>query len=233
MKSISRKCGLNLLVFLILSLLLFSNCKEETKTIKDNGKDYYPLTLGSIYIYEIDSFLYDGINKRIDSTTQLIKDVVVKLLIDSTGQENFRMERSLQIDSLTWRPYLSYTSALHPLSLQSYKDNHREIRMTFPITDFKTWDGNLHSTKDFQEFRYQFIQDPFEVGGTIYDNTITVLHNEFYEPRPPLQPLFDIYKKEVFAKGIGLIYRVDRDLDLQDDSGYEIILRLKEYNIKE
>ena len=232
MKSIFKKNGFSQLICLVLFTLLLTNCKEETKTIKENGQDYFPLPLGSSYIYDIDSFLYDGINKRIDSTKQVIKDEIVELIVDSTGQENYRIERSLLLDSITWRPFLSYTSALRPLSLQTLKDNHREVRMSFPITDLKTWDGNLYSSRDFQEFKYLGIQEGFEVGEMFFDNTITVLHKEFYEPKPPLQPLFDIYKKEVFAKGVGLIYRVDRDLDLQDDSGYEIILRLKDYNIK-
>lgn len=220
------------MLILLFSLSFFPNCKEETKIIKDTGKDYYPLSVGSYYIYEVDSFLYDGINKRIDSSSIIIKDFVVEIILDSTGHENFRIERSIQVDSVTWYAYLSYTSAIHPLSIQSFRDNYREVRMSFPITDFKTWDGNIYSSKAFEEFKYIGIQEPFEVGNNAFTNTVTVLHKEFYEPKPPLQPLFDIYKKEVFAKGVGMVYRVDRDLDLQDDSGYEIVLKLKSYSIK-
>ena len=214
------------MLILLFSLSFFPNCKEETKTIKDTGKDYYPLSIGSYYIYEVDSFLYDGINKRIDSSSSIIKDFFVEIILNSTGHENFRIERSIQVDSVTWGAYLSYTSALHLLSVQPFRDNYREMRLPFPITEFKTWDGNIYSSKAFEKFKYIGIQEPFEVGDNAFTNT-AVLHKEFYEPKPPLYPLFDIYKKEIFAKGVGMVYRVDRGLNLQDGSGYEIVLKLK------
>lgn len=217
---------------LLVMVSFFVSCKEETKTIKENGKNYYPLSVGSFYIYDIDSFLYDGINKRIDTSSQVIRDFVKEFLIDSAGNEVFRIERSVLVDSVYWNSYLSYTASIHSLSVQSFMHNSREVRLSFPITEFKTWDGNLYNNKPLEEYYYLDIQEPFIIGDSTYENTVTVLQKEFYEPKPPLQPLFDIYKKEVFAKDIGMIYKIDRDLDLQDDSGHEIIMNLKAFYIQ-
>lgn len=218
--------------FLLVLFSFFVACKEETKTIKENGKNYFPLSVGSYFIYEVDSFLYDGINKRIDTSSQIVRDFVREIIIDSAGDETFRIERAVLVDTFFWEEYLSYTASIHSLSVQSIQHNAREVRLSFPITEFKTWDGNLYNTKPLEEYYYLDIQEPYTVGDSTYLNTVTVLQKEFYEPKPPQQPLFDIYKKEVFAKDVGMIYKINRDLDLQDDSGHEIIYRLREFYIQ-
>ena len=173
MIGLQNKNALYAPLLLALLLVFFNSCKEETKTISDTGKDYYPITVGSSFIYTVDSFLYDGINKRIDSSSTVMRDEVVQLLTDSAGENYFLIQRSIQIDSITYDVFLSFASYIYPGSVQSNLYNSREVRMSFPITAFKNWDGNLYNNKAFEEFTYENIQEAFEVNGQVFDNTVT------------------------------------------------------------
>jgi hypothetical protein len=214
-----------LLTFTAIILAVVVGCKEKTKTVSVTGKDYFPMSVGSYFIYEVDSILHDASQSSIDTSHYLVKDVVIEELVDSANLENFRIERYEMRDTV-WLPLYTYTSYSLITSAQSVVNNIREVRMSYPISAIQSWNGNEFNSLQEEIYRYSEIEVPKTVLDIDYSNCVTVLQKEF------ITQIGEEFREETFAKGVGMIYKFERNLDFQGADGSEMIYKLREYNLK-
>ena len=206
-------------------LVYVPSCSEKKVELNPPAiADYMPLQTGKYLIYQLDStvltqFGADTIVKHYRS-----KDLVDAEITDGLGRKAYRVLHMIS-DSAGTTPFVNNnTFMIVPQSTdwtERVENNLRFMVLRNPIMEDFEWKGNsfidassINSPVRYLldwSYRYQDVGKPFTVNGITYDNTITVLQRDEEFPEGPFdktQPYkqWD-YSIEVYAKGIGLVYK--------------------------
>lgn len=184
---------------------------------------YYPLNVGKFIVYKVDSSVLTQFGRDTIVRRYQAKDVVDAKIIDATGRESFRIIRSMS-NSTGTAPFVAthtFQASAQGTDWMEYVENNlRYMRLRFPIFDGFEWKGNsfidassINSQVRYLfdwTYRYENVGLPFTIEGKTYNNTITVLQRNEIVPEGPFNPQFFKqydYSIEVFAEGIGLVYK--------------------------
>lgn len=207
--------------FLFVTLVLtFLACKPTTipdDFSPDYKFDYFPLEVGLVRHYEVDSVLFRTDDPRFDTIYTQIQEVITNILENNNGDDVFRIERSERTqDTLPWLITDIFTEQKDGNNIYRKEEDIRQLKLTFPPTAFKTWDGNAEIPYNktvmvageniamFKNWDYKIlsVDEPEEINGQLYDNVLTLQlanHNDSnIEYR---------YGVEKYARGVGLVYR--------------------------
>jgi hypothetical protein len=216
-------------LFLFLLSLVFSisiiSCKKESAVVQLAPlTDYFPLQVGNSYTYRLDSTVYLAFGTTVATISYMAKDSIVSTYNDNTGRTAYLLYRFLTDTSMkapfTYNSAYSVTPTSKTVEVTDANNLHF-INLVQPVTTSATWLGNAYiDTKsittdlaymDNWNYTYQNINSPFTVLKGSIDSTITILGID--ETRPddsPFDPAYfkqRDYAEEVYAKGIGLIYK--------------------------
>jgi len=211
------------LLIACLPLLWVVACKKQVeKNDFVQVKDYNPLKVGSVFIYRLDSTLPNTFGASLIKKYYLAKDSVESEFTDAAGRKAFRIFRFIT-DTLSLQPYkytATYAAVFNNNSIEFLDKNLRFISLANPVSLNTTWKGNsyvngtpitVNNTSNYGNWDYQYlhINKPFTVRKGVIDSTIFV-----QQVADSTATVFDpnfIYGKnysvEVYAKGVGLIYK--------------------------
>jgi hypothetical protein len=219
----------NILGLALLMAAIACNDSKETFDVPALS-DYYPLQVGKYYIYRLDSTKVKPFNTGLDTFRYQIKDSVQAEFFDAANRKSYRIYRYIRDVNGTqaWRNYGTYYATPTPDGIETNLDNQRIIRLKYPILDSVRWKGGAYlSSANFYQssfyidwiYRYKDLRQPKTYAGKNYPNTLTVV--QFDSTFPPNTPFrryfFSTYSKgyDVYAKGIGLVYRDVLDYEYQ------------------
>ncbi len=211
------------IAFILLFTYAFISCKKQSETITNTDiKEYYPLHIGSVLTYRLDSTRI--VNFVVFSTAYYLeKDSVIGSFIDAQGRTAFIINRFIT-DTLLSQPYQlaeSY-SVIYDKDKIEYLDgaNRRFIKLVNPVSIYTTWNGNSYLEDSIQNvitqnttyngwvYQYTTNNEAFTVLGNTYPNTCTILQkSDSSGAFNPNVLSYKTYSSEVYAKGIGLIYK--------------------------
>lgn len=203
---------------------MLSQCTRQTDEFKsDQLIEYLNLSPGKYITYKLDSTKFVLFGQKDTVIRYQAKDVVDAPITDNLGRTGWRVIRYLR-DSASrneadWKPNSTYMIVPTRESVEVIEDNHRYQKLRLPIIKDFSWKGNsfldthsIYSTVLFMsdwDYTYENIGSPFTPLSTPVANTITVnqrnetlgsVNNpESYSERN--------LSKEVYGKGIGLIYK--------------------------
>lgn len=215
-----NKKTLPLLLIALFLTLAYTSCKkaDEVPVVKENDA-YFPLEIGKWVIYNVDSTLWDDFNcVKIVRRYQMMY-TVVDTFTDAKGRMSYRIDTRIRKKSEDpWVLHSVIQATNTGEELEIVQDQLRMIKMVYPIADQKKWEGNAYIvTQDSDYFKYKGwtyfyfnVDKPFDNGNVTYNNTVSVLAIDETINDPYAQPdenATRTYGKEVFAKGIGMVYR--------------------------
>jgi hypothetical protein len=212
------------LPFLILLAVLFTvaytSCKKADEVKAPAESDaYFPLEKGKYVIYNVDSTIWDDTNcVKIIRRYQTMY-TVVDTFTDGLGRMSYRLDvriRKRATDPWQQQSVMYATNTGQELEL-TYDELHF-IKMVYPISENRTWEGNAYiDARDPKlaylggwNYRYVNVDQEYDNGAVKYQNTVTVMQIDESRNDPETQPddnATRTYGKEVFAKGIGMVYR--------------------------
>jgi hypothetical protein len=212
------------LFFSILLILVFASCKKDTgEVVLPAISDYAPLVVGKFITYKIDSLVFINFNTTEAHRFYEVKYLVTDSLKDNLNRKAFKIVRFIRTGAPN--PFVQDNAfmAINTGDTYEFVENYgRYLKLSQPIVDDFTWKGNRYldaissSTLNYLEdwdYTYDRVgmapKSPLDTLG-LGKNTITVNHiNEEYEL--PVTPTTTYatkdFSKEVYAKGIGMVYR--------------------------
>jgi len=208
----------------ILFMVGLTACKKETAVLTlPKLSDYYPLQPGRVFTYRLDSTIIDPSLTQLDVISYLLKDSFGTTFNDNTGRLSYLVYRFITdtLNTQPWQPLSTYYITPTQHSIEVVDDNNlRFIKLIDPLQDSISWSGNSYiDTKsatspytymDGWNYIYQQVNMPFTVIKGTLDSTATVLQVDATSPPGPFDPTqFQQrnYSVEVYAKGIGLVYK--------------------------
>ena len=216
--------GKFLLLLLIIILSVIAGCKKT-----NNGfslpllSEYYPLQKGKVFIYRLDSIVIPAFGTSLVEKSYAAKDVIEDTFTDNLGRLSYRVFR-YTTDTLMIKPWQYESTYYITPTDQSVEvvdnDNLRFIKLKEPLRDGLAWQGNAFidtksATSPYQymdrwDYTYQNFNAPYVVLNGTLDSTITVWQQDETTPDGPFDPnnyQQRNYSIEVYAKGIGLVYK--------------------------
>lgn len=215
-----NKKTLPLLLLAVLFTIAYSACKKADKVpeVKEN-EAYYPLQIGKYVIYSVDSTIWDDTQCVKITRHYQMMHTVVDTFTDSKGRLSYRVDVRIRKKAEDpWQLHEVAQVTNTGQELEMAYSTLRFIKMIYPIAENRTWKGNSYinvADSDYTYFndwtyRYVNVDQPFGNGLVTYDNTVTVIAIDQAVNDPWAQPRDNASKtfcKEVFSKGIGMVYR--------------------------
>jgi hypothetical protein len=224
-----------LLVALLLAFLFaHQSCRKTTEERESFGNEYFPMKIGTVKFYQVDSFFFNAFFNTTDSVKQVIKEEVKEKLLNQYNDTIYRIELSrFNTQYSKWVVFKTFSRYIKDnMAIEDF-DNIKEVKHLFPITTYKTrgssyiWNMNMFNNKEAQFIKYAKVFTSYSVDNETYPNTVTILLNR------PLKGLVNDIREEIYAKDVGLIYKhIDNSdytsySDTLKRSGFEVFIRLK------
>ena len=209
--------------FVFASAFLILGCDSTKETFETPPlKEYFPLNVGATLTYRLDSTVPAPFGTALLVKSYQAKDSIESTFIDNEGRTSYRIFRLIRNLSGTqpWRFAATYVATPTANSIEYVDNNLRFVKLVSPLKDgyaFKAHSfidtksiNSQVSYLDDWEYEYQNVGKPYTVGNKKYENTVTVFqHNETtpdgaFNPNNYQQRNYGV---EVYAKGIGLIYK--------------------------
>lgn len=169
------------------------------------GYEYFPLTVGEVRTYDV-----EVINYNLDGSTDTVVYQLKEVVSDSTiiGEEiSYRLDRYRRAnDQESWLIDSVWSARLNSYQAIVVEHNVPIIKLSFPLSEDRRWDGNAMNALDFDEFKIKNLGMTFQSNGIVYANTLHMFKEDVIDS---LQITSDDYHLEVFSEGIGLIFRHD------------------------
>ncbi len=249
-----RSLVVSIILFLIVSVAVIScSTKNETLSLPTIA-DYAPMAIGKTFLYRMDSVKTAAFGVKLDTVYYLAKDTVESKFMDITGRESYRIFRYVRdtMNLQPWRYAATYTVTYNSDNQwMEYIDNNlRFMKLRLPIKEGGLWQGNsfidtrsassLVKYLDGWNYEFQNVESPYTVRKGRFENTVTVFQQDETIPPGPFNPAFyqqRNYSIEVYAKGVGLIYKQFLHWTWQttpppskfEDDSYGIRLNLLDY----
>lgn len=226
----------NTTILLLLTTFFIFSCKKKEEVRQTNGPEYFPLKVGTVNYYDVDSFFFDPFFNKTDTVSTVIKEEVVEKLIDLSNDTIYRIELSTYNNkTFKWVTFQSFFRKIKDNFAIEVKDNIAEVKLYFPISSYKTrgstyaWNLNMFNHYEPKYIKYNRVFYNQNVNSVNYINCVNVQLNR------PISGIKNDYREEIYAKGIGLIYKhidssdytTKNSNDSFTRSGKEIFLKLK------
>lgn len=209
-----------LLLAFALNIALFSCKKPDDRPAPPEAEqEYFPLEVGKWVIYDVDSTIWDDTFCVERFYHYQVRHLVADTFTDEQNRPSYRIERSIRRRATDkWEQETVMYATNTGKSLEVVDDQLRFIKMTFPIENAKTWEGNSYIlTKDPNHafyadwiYEYRLVGEPFNTGFKIFDKTLVVEQIDEQLSDPELFPeefSSRTSSREAYASGVGMIYR--------------------------
>ena len=166
------------------------------------GYNYFPLEAGRYTEYEVDEVRYTVTSSTPKLTTYYLKEVYGQPYAGLTGTEQFPIERYKRGTlASSWGLDSVWTAYRLPDRAVRVENNTAFVKLSFPLSEEKTWNGNLLNTSPEEAYKARF-EVPFPAQSE-FPGSLTVVQRRD-------SSLVSLYKRyEVYAPGVGLVYKED------------------------
>lgn len=185
-------------------LLLITACEPEAgEEIPTGGMDYFPLSVGYFQIYNVNEITYQQ-GTEPDTAWYELKVQVVDSFANTTGGTTYVLYRSVRDDENDeWSFRETWSARLEEgRNVVVSEGNISYVVLRLPANPGLTWDGNTLNSLEEDKYEVLAVNEPFSIDTVSFDKTITV-QQEFNDD--PI--VFTDIRKEVYAEGIGLVYK--------------------------
>ncbi len=221
------------LVSLITVALLFACNKEVTENVVvPNDVDYCPLTKGAFKVYAVDSVVYRDLEKDTVIYNYRLKEVLLDTFTDNTRRLAFRVMRYKQTPDkagdFTKQPWVFYEATTikgSSTEILAIENNSTYLRLLFPLTANKQWNGNAYNTQGIQNYTVNYVDQERKV----LDKSLPTVKiiEQLQRTKLSLQE-----RTRIYARGIGLIQTVMWDISTdQIDPLNEVEKHIKRGNV--
>ncbi len=208
-----------LLIFASCLVLLIS-CKDEIEEPNiDFGFEYFPMEQGKWVVYEADSIIYNDFEEVVETTYLQIREFIEEEFVDNEGRPAVRVERSYRYDpNDNWNLQDIWYGVRDSSTAERIEENVRFLKIAFPPTNGKQWKGNtyidntdpeLEIYKDDWDYTVLSTDATYANGSVNLSNVLEIQQNDFETF------IEKSFSKEMYAKGIGLVYKEFWNLETQ------------------
>ena len=188
--------------------MTFWSC-TRVEPVRESDTVFFPLELNAFTVFEVTELKHDAFLEQTDTFQFFIKETIEDTAFNNGGQVSYRVKVEKSEDDTTYTFEKYVILERDPSSAQRVEDDIRNIKLSFPLRERKTWDANELNIYDYQSARTLLIREPSTVGTTTFAETVTVDFGF------DVDLFFTNIEEEVYAKDIGLVKRIFKEIETQ------------------
>ena len=227
MVKLLKKIKMRIKLYFVL-LIIISSCKPIVYEETNFFYNYYPLQINQVKEFFVTNIVHNSFGK--DTTTYFLKEIITDYNINMKGDTVYRVERYWKVDSsLSYEIKDVWTSKKNLSAGYLNEENITYTKLIFPLSLNIYWNGNAFNNLGYQEYSIESLNIPFQLNNVIFDSSLTVIQN--YKSN-----LLEFENsKEIYAIGIGLIYKEDVQVEINSGNlsditqGYEYYQEIINY----
>ena len=202
-------------LFVAFCLIFWVACtKEENAPAIELQSNYYPLKIGAMLVYDVDSTAYSNFTNTSQNFKFEVKDSITNTFQDLSGNVNYRIERFKRTTkSSPWVFQIVFTRSKSLRAAQEFFNNQTFIRLIFPPVKGATWNGNSKNTIGEQAYLIEKDLSALGINSLSFDSTIVV--TEINEKNLIREDV--VYS--TYAKNVGLVQREVKAIDKNISTG--------------
>lgn len=214
MVKLLKKIKMRIKLYFVL-LIIISSCKPIVYEETNFFYNYYPLQINQVKEFFVTNIVHNSFGK--DTTTYFLKEIITDYNINMEGDTVYRVERYWKVDSsLSYEIKDVWTSKKNLSAGYLNEENITYTKLIFPLSLNIYWNGNAFNNLGYQEYSIESLNIPFQLNNVIFDSSLTVIQN--YKSN-----LLEFENsKEIYAIGIGLIYKEDVQVEINSGNLSEI-----------
>lgn len=211
---------ISLYIFSIFFIASFGCTKSEDLKII-TAEELYPLQVGKTFTYRLDSTVLANFNQQLVVKSYNAKDSIESQFTDAQGRKSFRIFRYIRDTNniKPWQYTATYNAVFDANRVEFVDNNLRFVTLVSPAKEGTVWKGTLNintiSPSPYSyfadwNFEYRNVGKPYTVKKGTIQNTYTVFQQDEILPNVPFNAnnyQEKSYSVEVYAKGVGLIYK--------------------------
>ena len=209
-------------------ILIFNSCEPIEYESNNYFYNYYPLQTNQEKEFLVTNIVHNSFGK--DTSTYFLKEIITDYNINFEGDTVYKVERYWKADSsLSYEIKDVWTSKKNLGAIYLNEENITYTKLIFPLSLNIYWNGNAFNNLGYQEYSIESLNIPFQLNNLIFDSTLTIIQN--YKSN-----LLEFENaKEIYATGIGLIYKEDVQVEISSvnlsdiTQGYEYYQELINY----
>ena len=193
--------------FICLLALLWGCNKGNEEVTVDLGYDYYPLSVGNAWVYEVK--IIDKNTLSDDTVSYQLKEVVAEV-VDGGDEDNYLLYRYKRTnETASWVIDSVWSVKKEKQYLVKTENNVRLQKLAFGVSPGLLWDGNRWNI--FAEETYEIVSlgSSYTLKGVKYAAVLEV------EQAVEKNLISSLDKRERYAKGVGLIEIYKEQLETQ------------------
>lgn len=234
----------------VISLLLFASCKKSSEELVTPAiSDYAPLTVGKYITYSLDSLVYTNFGTVEAHRFYDVRYVVADTASDNLGNKGYKIIRYIKPSgSGTFTPDNTFSGYNTGRNFEFIENNLRYIKLAQPVKEGGSWKGNSYINTssggtpgldylDDWDYTYENVGQSAKVGSVTLANTVTVNQRDLSDGLPVTGATNYAqrdFSKEIYAAGIGLVYREFLHFEYQGGShtyeGYGVKYTMTDHN---
>lgn len=219
---------------IFLASILVWGCEKKDSFVSDAPADYLKLEPGKWIRYRYDSTTFIFFGQKDTVVKYQAKDVVEDSLFDNIGRKAWRIVRYLS-DSAglkPWKPISTFYAVPTRETVEWVENNFRFLKLKLPLTNGFTWKGNSYIDTyslnsevrylDNWDYKYAKLNQEFTTFNNIrIPNTLTVEQRDETIGNAANTAVYSekTYSQEVWAKGLGLVYKEFIHWEYQPSNG--------------
>tara|TARA_B100001559_G_C16474052_1_gene610452 strand:+ start:641 stop:1324 length:684 start_codon:yes stop_codon:yes gene_type:complete len=227
MVKLLKKIKMRIKLYFVL-LIIISSCKPIVYEETNFFYNYYPLQINQEKEFFVTNIVHNSFGK--DTTTYFLKEIITDYNINMEGDTVYTVERYWKVDSsLSYEIKDVWTSKKNLSAGYLNEENITYTKLIFPLSLNIYWNGNAFNNLGYQEYSIESLNIPFQLNNLIFDSSLTVIQN--YKSN-----LLEFENsKEIYATGIGLIYKEDVQVEINSGNlsditqGYEYYQEIINY----
>jgi len=236
----------------VIAALSLASCTKEKDADygPDQSRGYYPLNKAHYIVYDVDSVLWDDFTGDSTHRHSQVRYTTTDTFRDAQQRISYQVD-VMKRDNETspWQTNDVFYVTPTTMGLDVVQNNLRFQKLIFPVADNKTWKGNSQivvADQDLQYFSgwnytYSKMGQSYDNSRVNFENTVIVDQVDDKVNNPVTQPADyaeRTYGREVYAHGVGLVYReAVRWVYDQNPStgryarkGWEVVMRAVDHN---
>jgi hypothetical protein len=199
------------IIISLIFILLTSCTKENEEYTVTSDTNYHPSLSGSYIIYDVIEINIDEPSNVFDTINYQLKELIGDKYYDETGAESFMLRRYKRYtENDTWSISDIWSFQLSENKFFQTEENIKYVKIHFPLSINKTWDGNSFNTLSSLDYEITAIDKNLNINSLAFDSCLTVTHEL---DSSLIHKNFCI---EQFARNTGLIYKEETHINSQE-----------------
>lgn len=197
----------------ILLCFLLNACASREVLPQFTGKEYVPLAVGMYWEYSLTTTTISPVDGQVNNLQDIRLEVTGQTKED--GVDKYVIQRFSRPQGTTdYTPEETWSVEADEFRYIQQEGNIPFVRLQFPLTEGKTWNGNAFNTEGGTDdcgdgnftcdtYRAADLAKPYELPGIVtYNDTVSIFEQESDDPIVGKD-----FRLSVYARGIGLVYR--------------------------